>query len=101
MTLPFLSKLKLSSFSYGEYIHPLRDWFVLLIVSAVLLVASVGWNVWLFYRVLNGESLGSATASTTPLFDTASLSAAQTVFDARAVEEERYKKEYRFIDPSR
>ena len=85
---------------YGEDIRPVRDWLILLCGVAVLLIASVLWNVWAYTRVVNGEMIGSATAPA-PIVDTNAIDAVQNVFQSRAAEEVNYKGAYHFVDPSK
>jgi hypothetical protein len=101
MKIPSFSLKSFSFLKYGEQARPFRDWFILLGISFAVLCASALWNAWLFYKVLNGESLGQSNSASTTLIDSASLDAAQKVFDARAAEEARYRSQYRFVDPSR
>lgn len=87
------------SLTYGDRPRPLRDWFVLLAVTLVLLLASVGWNLWTFDRVTDGEPLGE-TAEISQI-NTESVDRASALFERRELEADRYLREYRFVDPSR
>ena len=100
MKLPFASSLSFfSKLSYGKRIHAVRDWFVVLVIALVLALLSALWNTWTFFRVVEGEQIGVAT--TTPsVFSPATLEGAQQMFDRRALEEARYRSEYRFSDPA-
>lgn len=84
---------------YGESIRPVRDWFVLLAIALTILVLSLGYHMWLFIRVLQGEQIGEA--QTTNPYDLSALEQVDAVFSERAAEEARYKNDYRFVDPSR
>ncbi len=85
---------------YGNRIRPLRDWFVLLAVALILLIASVAWNAWLFFRVTSGEGAASeAPVTSTPVLD--ALPKAREVLEIRASEETRYRSLYEFVDPAR
>jgi hypothetical protein len=86
-------------FHYGDRVHPARDWFFIVTVLSGLIVASAIWNSFLFLRVVNGQYIG-VTATTTPSVVNSSLDDVHKVFDARAAEENRYRSEYRFVDPS-
>ena len=86
---------------YGASLNPVRDWLVLVIVSAIAFAGIVVWNVWAFDTVSQGGVIGSVATSTTPLFNRSSLDAISAVFANRAAEEEKYKSGvYRFADPS-
>jgi hypothetical protein len=89
----------LTKVSYGDRARPVRDWFVLLAVMAVLVGLSVGWNVWLLRNMEKGGTIG--TPETPSAFDTAPIESVRAVFESRAEEEARYENEYRFVDPSR
>lgn len=84
-------------FRYGDQLQPVRDWFVLMTISVILLVISLGWNTWLFSRVTSGEAIGTAT--TTPALTTTSIDPVTTVFQKRADIETQYKNGH-FVDPS-
>ena len=91
---PFLKR-----FSYGQRIRPARDWFALLSVAIVLLIASVLWNLWLLKSVERGGTIGNEAPP--PAFDAAPIESVRALFEARSEEERRYRQEYRFVDPSR
>ena len=93
-----LSSLKGPSFvKYGDRPNPTRDWLVLISVVAVLLLASLAWNVWLFARVTSGAAIGSESVSA-PL-NSASSASVTELFKKRAEIETEYKNT-RFVDPS-
>lgn len=85
---------------YGTQIRPVRDWLILLVVSAVLLIASAAWNA-LFFVNLFSEEASSAGVVPAHGPDYSSIDRATETFEAREREQERYKNEYRFVDPSR
>lgn len=89
---------KTTALSRKRAADPMRDWFILLAFTGVLLAASVAWNLWLFSRVTNGKQVGNAT--TTPAVDIR-LSQVKALFAERAQEREKYMHEYQFVDPSR
>ncbi len=95
-SLGSLSKI-FSALSYGPQLRPVRDWLVLLIVFVLLLLASVGWNLWLFNKVTKGEKIGDVTASQPVVIK---LDQVKRLFENRAAERARYTGEYRFVDPS-
>ena len=89
----------LKGIHYGSRLRPDRDWLVLLGTWLLLFLVSIGYNVWLFSRVTNGESLDpNATSFEAKPVDVSSMTA---TFNARAAEQERYLSEYRFVDPAR
>ncbi|HUQ30438.1 MAG TPA: hypothetical protein VM103_02875 [Candidatus Paceibacterota bacterium] len=92
----------LQKFGYGEQPQPSRDWFVLLIISALVLAVSALWNVWLYNQVLGGGTLSNTATSTPASFTRASVEAVERVFEARASEEVKYASgEHTFTDPSK
>ncbi len=99
MNLQGLTK-HIPKIGYGDRIRPVRDWFVLLAAALILLIASVAWNAWLFYRVTNGEGFTvEAPAASTPALN--ALPKAREVLEIRASEETRYRSFYEFVDPAR
>jgi hypothetical protein len=88
-------------FAYGDRVHPARDWFVLLISAMLLLIASVGWNVYLFNQFQNEKGTADATQAKTSAGVGDSITQAQAIFQQRATEEQNYQKNYSFVDPSR
>jgi len=98
-SLQDLEKEIIARAEYGETIRPVRDWLVLLGCAAVLVAASVVWNVWVYLDAVNGETSGAQNVSA-PAPDTGAIDAAQDVFAARAAEEAKYESTYRFVDPS-
>ncbi|KND50131.1 MAG: hypothetical protein AB203_04065 [Parcubacteria bacterium C7867-008] len=97
LTLPKFSKNSAGAFKYGDRLNPSRDWFILVTIFVVLLLASLAWNVWLFDRVTKGDAIGNASAPA-PL-NPASIDSVQALFEARAIKETDYKNTH-FVDPS-
>ncbi len=85
-------------FKYGPRIRPMRDWFAIVLGSAVLLGVGLLADLWLFTDVVRDE-VPSTAATSTPAIEQAPLEQVHTLFEARAREEARYKDEYHFIDP--
>jgi hypothetical protein len=96
-SLTNLEQKAVARMSYGERVRPTRDWLTLLSIAALLFIASAAWNVWLYYRVLEGPASGNASA---PTLDTAAVTNAKKALDARAAEEAKYEHGYSFVDPS-
>lgn len=84
----------------GDRRTPSRDWFLLLILSFLVLIGSIGWNVWAFIHITNGE-VASGPSADTGAPDVSIVEQVRTVFSTRAAEEQRYRTEYRFVDPSK
>lgn len=84
----------------GDRRKPSRDWFLLLSIAFLILIASIGWNVWTFIRITNGEAVGVASSGTKGP-DIGIVEQVRAVFASRAAEEQRYRNEYRFVDPSK
>lgn len=103
MTLPpaisaFLKKLHGSGGS--KHLNPSRDWLVLVAIALAAFIGSIAWNTWFFFIALDQN----VPADAVPVAEapaTNSLEKAQALFEAKAKELERYRNEYRFIDPSR
>ncbi len=88
------------SFRYGDRIHPLRDWWVVISVALVLLVASAGWSYWLFELTSNGQVVNGPAAPVVQS-NANSLDVVRMVFTTRTNEEGHYLHDYTFVDPSR
>jgi hypothetical protein len=71
---------------------------ILVSIGAVVLAASVAWNVWLFLRVTNGDAIGTASVDTKPL-NPAAIDSVDALFQKRATIETDYKNAH-FVDPS-
>lgn len=82
---------------YGDRLNPSRDWMLLVSAATILLLASIGWNAWLFYRVTSGDAIGTANVS--PPINPASIDSVNTLFQNRANTETEYKNAH-FVDPS-
>lgn len=93
------SAVNLTMLQYGKRLRPVRDWFIVLTVLAVLLIGSVAWNVLFFLGALE-EDAAPATTSHEPSA-AAPVAEVLSAFTLRAQEEARYRSEYRFVDPSR
>jgi len=94
--------MNLRRFSYGKQIKPERDWSVLIVVSSLLLAASVGGNLWLFEHVAGGGSLGDTPQESAPVFSQEALETINKIFSERASEQMKYRNgTYHFIDPSK
>ncbi|MEK9160725.1 MAG: hypothetical protein AAB440_01665 [Patescibacteria group bacterium] len=95
LKLPF----KIPSLKYGDRIHAVRDWLVLLSALLIFLIASTIWNTWFFVNVTDesvfvtpGQSAAAPILSVLP--------AAREVLENRAGEADRYRSFYQFVDPS-
>lgn len=84
--------------SYGDRIQPQRDWFIVLSLATFLIVLSIGWNLWLLRSVEQGRTIGNEQVSTA--FDAKPIESVRAVFEARRLEELKYRQQYRFVDPS-
>lgn len=99
MKLSFNTRSLLRHLSYGDHVRPARDWFTLLSVALFLVAVSLTWNLWLLRSVEQGGMIGTEPAPAT--FDEAPIRSVQGVFKSREEEELRFKREYRFVDPSK
>ncbi len=87
-------------FAYGEQIKPIRDWFLVLGISCVVLLVSVAWNVFLFHQLESAKStIVQQEAAAQPGLGDA-VARIQSIFQDRATEEGNYEKLYHFVDPS-
>lgn len=79
-------------------IHPVRDWHVLLAAAAVVLLASLAWNLSIFSQVAQGGTLSSAPRAPRTAGD---IEAVARIFDERAQAQASYESPGRFADPAR
>jgi len=94
-----IEKRALSTFSYGERLNPARDWFMLLVVAAILLLASAAMNV-LIYEGVKDVASSSAPAAVSGV-DASAINTVESVFKARDAQMQNYEKVYEFVDPSK
>jgi hypothetical protein len=90
----------LRSFRYGGPLNPERDWFVLLGIALLVLLASIAWNVWFFISLAHGESATPAITTPHTTSSASSVTNIQEIFQARATEQNNYQQTYHFVDPS-
>ena len=93
-----LNTKSLKGISYGPALRPSRDWLVLVALAFIGLLMSVGWNLWTFNKVTEGQPIGTAPSSQEA--ENPAVDSVTRLFGERALEEARYKTEYRFVDPS-
>jgi len=85
----------------GAPADPVRDWLVLLSLSAIALAGIIVWNAWAFDTVSGGGAIGTQTAKVPEVFNQGSLNTIRGVFESRAAEEAKYRAGiYTFTDPS-
>ncbi len=97
LSLNSLKKL----FSYGERIRPVRDWFVLLGIAAILFVLGVLWEIALFYQLQTQKQVATPTVTQAQADDIQTeITQVQALFQKRAAEEHNYQQLYHFVDPS-
>lgn len=99
MTLPPFIRKYLPKLPRGgdRQSDPARDWAILLASALILFFASVGWNAWFMFAALEEPEVAAPSIEDTG--DTG-IGAARAAAEVRALEEARYRSEYRFIDPS-
>lgn len=93
-----LSTKSLKGISYGKALRPSRDWLLLLGLVFICLLASVGWNLWTFTNVTEGGSVGAPAPAQDA--NASAVDSVSALFEERALEEARYRSDYRFVDPS-
>ena len=100
MTLPPFITVLLRKFSHQgpSRPDPARDWTLLLSLALLMLLASLAWNTWFFLGALQEPAPAPVPAQAT---DDSGIDTVRASFDERAAEGERYRSEYRFIDPSK
>lgn len=82
-------------------LDPARDWFVLLVLSLLLLSVIIVWNAWAFDTVAGGGVIDTPSSNAAPLFSQSSLDTIHTIFANRAIEDAKYtSSSYHFTDPS-
>ena len=86
--------------------RPTRDWFLLLIISLVILLGLLATNAVYFFQVLEGRPLSSEvdvrpeSRSTQAIGER--LKTVEELFGVRAEEHRGFLMEpYRFVDPAR
>lgn len=99
-SLTDLEKRAFGLVSYGERLNPVRDWLILLLVAAALLVVSAVMNVFMYIGVRNAPS-HTPMVSDQPAIDAKSVAAVEAIFQKRAAEEGNYEHVYQFVDPSK
>lgn len=67
--------------------HPLRDWFAVLVVAALALVAFVGTSTYYFFGLRSGSIIGTGVAEVTrvPRVSREELEAVVTLFETRTL----------------
>ena len=100
MNLPFHIDLS-AKHSQDAGPNPPRDWLTLLGIVFVLLLVSVGANIYFYHQAVTGAPL-SGKAPQAAALNTDLVTQVQSVFAARAVEAGKYQSGgYSFIDPSK
>ncbi|MFH1178399.1 MAG: hypothetical protein V1711_01600 [bacterium] len=100
MNIASLAESFLKHLRYGA-INPVRDWLVLLTLSAITLASIIIWNVWAFQTVARGGVIGTTATSSPSVFNHSSLDTIEIIFANRAAEKAKYETgTYRFADPS-
>ncbi len=85
----------------GVRLDPMRDWLVLVALSAMALAGIIVWNVWAFDTVADDGVIGGQTPSSSQFFNQSPIDRIHTIFTNRAEEELKYQTGvYRFNDPS-
>jgi cytoskeletal protein RodZ len=87
-------------FRYAGRARPERDWLTLLLTAFVLLLVSVGWNIWFFINLGNAETVSSVSPVTETTSSAAEITNVQSIFKTRATEQNNYQQSYTFVDPS-
>jgi hypothetical protein len=88
----------LEAVKYGDQVRPLRDWFIVLSIAAILLVASAVWSYGVYYTFTTEKDAAKGPDLRQAL--PASVGTIRGIFERRAVERAHYLNDYRFVDPS-
>jgi len=91
---------RLRTLRYGNRPQPQRDWFLLIVISAILFAGGAAWSYWVFLQANQVEAPAAASDSAAGL-NPASIDTVNAVFQKRATERAHYQNDYRFVDPSR
>lgn len=96
---PFMQKFlpKPSRESAAGRPDPARDWALLVALFLALFLLSVAWSAWFFLATIEEPPVVPPPAEESG--DTG-IKAMREAAEERSLEEERYRDEYRFIDPS-
>lgn len=103
----FLKQVSLGAHSlklptYGARLRPYRDWFGMLVLLGLLLLAGTGLGAYTFVSVQRGEVIGTARPPVMQTLSNVSIQAVGELFTKRAGIADKYKNgTYTFIDPSR
>ena len=87
---------------YGDKLNPLRDWLILLGISAVLMIGIIAWNVWAFSTVVSGGTISKTMSTPIAPVNLSSLESIQKIFTARKEWQDMYLTgAHHFVDPSK
>jgi hypothetical protein len=90
----------LKNAAYGDRPQPLRDWWLVLGTTLILLIGSAGWSYVVFQQV-STDVTSTTSVSSVPQTGANALETVRLIFERRAVERARFLSEYHFVDPSR
>lgn len=104
--------MKLSTFSesiqnlqkvhYGDQLRPVRDWFVLIVVTLVVLGSGAILNVLEFKNIISNKITTPSPVSHSSALNGAAMQKVQDIFTARANRQAKYESgDYSFTDPSK
>ena len=81
---------------------PARDWYLLLLLTGVGIVAIILWNIYLFTTVASGGTIGTPASTPSQTVEQSAFDTVREIFLMRDSEEANYKSGvYSYTDPSR
>jgi hypothetical protein len=99
-----LTSLSLSTYlgrlRYGDTLRPGRDWFVVIGIAVIVLIASIALNVWFFISLANSENAAPAVTTAHTTSSAGAVTDVQNIFQERATQQTDYQQTYHFVDPS-
>ena len=102
MKMQFSLTNLIKKMQYGPRLRPTRDWLMLISIIAIVFVIGIVWSVLTFFHAVSSRSVSNHEPTVNTVINHSAINRVQKIFDARAVEQEKYKSgEYSFKDPSR
>jgi hypothetical protein len=89
----------LKRFTYGKRVRPARDWLVLIMIALITLGGFVVAGAWVYLEGARARD-GQVFPFLVPNLSDDALERSEALFERRALEAERYRSEYQFVDPA-
>lgn len=92
----------LHNIKHGLKPNPIRDWFVVVIVTIIFLALDIVLSFFGFQSVMSVKQPNVITPTVAPMINQKAIHEAQQLFDTRASEQTKYESgSYSFADPAR